>query len=76
MKKIILPLSLAATLFSGCGVRELMQTLECNKEAIQRSTCVIHENIEAIEAANKKIEENRHQLEEINKVLNESGSAS
>lgn len=76
MKNTLIPLATAAVLFSGCGVRELMQTLECNKEAIQRSTCVIQENIDAIEAANKKIEENRHQLEEINKVLKESGSAS
>ncbi|MCB1113535.1 MAG: hypothetical protein KDK62_02140 [Chlamydiia bacterium] len=69
MKKTILILPIIGAVFSGCGVQETMQNLECNKQAVQRSTCAIEQNIQAIEEANRKIDENRRQLEEINRVL-------
>lgn len=73
MKKILLVLPLIGTLFSSCGVRETLDSLECNKQAVQRSTQVINENVWAIERANQRIEENRQHLEAINKALKEAG---
>lgn len=73
MKKLLLVLPIMGSLFSSCGIKETLQNLECNKQAVQRSTYVISENIEAIEQANIRIEENRMQLERINKALQDSG---
>lgn len=59
---------------TGCGgIQETFRSLEDNRAAIDRSTCVIEENIQAIEAANQKIEENRRQLEAINASLKKAG---
>jgi uncharacterized protein YcfL len=72
MKKSIYFLPLLGLLLSGCGVSETFQALECNRQAIDMSTCAIEENIQAIEEANRVIAENRRQLEAINNTLKES----
>lgn len=72
MKKYFLLLGCMGGMFSGCGIRETLDNLECNKQAVERSTCVIYQNIQAIEEANRKIDENRRELEEINRVLQET----
>ena len=59
---------------TGCaGINETMQVMECNKQAVNMSTCAIMENTHAIEEANQKIEENRRQLEAINQALQQMG---
>lgn len=61
--------ALGISLISCSTFQETLQTLECNRQAIERSTQVIHENAQAIEEANQSIAENRRQIEEINQAL-------
>ncbi len=74
MKKLSL-LLLACSLTSCSMIQETMAALECNRQAIDRSTCVIEENIQAINQANASIAENRRQLDAINAVLRKEAQA-
>lgn len=56
-------------IISSCSVNKTMRAMECNKQAIDMSTCAIWENAQAIEEANQKIDENSRRLEAINKAL-------
>ena len=73
MKKQFYFIPLIALSLSSCGsINDTFRALECNRQAIDMSTCAIEQNIQAIEEANRVIDENRSQLEAINRTLKES----
>jgi methyl-accepting chemotaxis protein len=69
MKKQLTILAFGIVLSSCSKIYETMDTLEYNRQAIERSTEVINENAKAIQEANESIAENQRQLEKINKSL-------
>lgn len=59
----------------SCGkINETFEALECNRQAVEMSSCAIYENIQAIEEANRSIEENKRQLDAINTTLSETAA--
>lgn len=75
MKKKMLLIPICGLAFAGCGkINETFDALECNRQAVEMSSCAIYENIQAIEEANRSIEENKHQLDAINKTLSETAA--
>jgi len=42
---------------SSCGVSEAYRAMECNKYAIQRSTCAVEQNIQALDQVTQKLNE-------------------
>ncbi len=69
VQRLILFLLTGASVTGCATLNETMRAMECNKQAIDMSTCVIMENARAIEETNAKIEENKRQLEAINEAL-------
>lgn len=74
MKSIFL-IPLCGIAITGCSkINDTFDALECNRQAIEQSTCAIYQNAQAIEEANRSIEENRRQLDAINKTLSETAA--
>lgn len=77
MKKQLLLLPLLGISLTSCGaINETFQALECNRQAVEASTCAIYENAQAVEQSNMSIDENRRQLDAINKTLKEASEQS
>ncbi len=75
MEKHLLMILASAAVLSGCGtINETIRTLECNRQAIEMSTCAIQDNIQAIEEVNRSIEENQRQIEAVTQSLKIKGT--
>lgn len=70
--RVIFVFILGLSTVSCSKMNETFDALECNREAIEMSSCAIYENMLAIEEATQAIEENKRQLEAINKTLSEN----
>lgn len=76
MKSQLFVICLVGVSFSSCTlINTTMNTLECNRQAIDVSTQTINENTRAIEEANSSIENNRRQLIKINETLKKASES-
>jgi hypothetical protein len=69
MKNLLLLFPLLGMALSSCGIQDTMNSMEWNRQAIDRSTAAIQANRQAIEEANRSIAENQRQLDQINQTL-------
>lgn len=72
MKKVLLMLPILAASLSSCNINlanEIQASMWANREAVERNTRSVYQNIHEIEGANLAINENSRKLEEVNKAM-------